>query len=63
MNRQAKTLEEQLNEHPGLKEFFVSSLEFVKSSQLTAHEADEVLVERIREFAPKLLEEWSKKKK
>ena len=63
MTIQAKTLEEQLNEHPGLKEFVVSSLEFVNSSQLTAHEADEALVERMREFAPKLLEEWSKKKK
>ena len=62
MTKQAKTLEEQLNEHPGLKEFVVSSLEFVNSSQLTAHEADEMLVERIREFGPKLLEEWSKKK-
>ncbi len=54
MTKQAKTLEEQLNEHPDLKEFVVSSLEFVNSSKLTAHEADEVLVERIRKFGPKL---------
>jgi hypothetical protein len=63
MNKQAKTLEEQLNEHPDLKEFVVSSLELVNSSQLTAHEADEALVERIRKYGPKLLEEWAKKKK
>jgi len=63
MSNKEKTLEERLNEHPELKAFVDSSLELIDSTQITAHEAEEILVERIREYSSGILEEWAKKKK
>ena len=62
MTTQEKSIEEKLNEHPDLKEFVLSSLELVNSTKITAAEAEEILVGRIREYGPKILEEWAKKK-
>jgi len=61
MNIQDKSIVDKLNEHPDLKEFVLSSIELVDSTEITADEAEELLVERIREYTPKLLEEWGKK--
>jgi hypothetical protein len=62
MTTQEKSIEEKLNEHPDLKEFVLSTLELVNSTEITADKAEEILVDRIREYGPKLLEEWAKKK-
>jgi len=62
MTTQKKSIEEKLNEHPDLKEFVLSTLELVDSTEITAGEAEEILAGRIREYGPKLLEEWAKKK-
>ncbi len=62
MTTQEKSIEEKLNEHPDLKEFVLSTLELVDSTEITADEAEEILVDRIREYGPKLIEEWAKKK-
>ena len=63
MTTQEKSIEEKLNEHPDLKEFVLSSLDLVNSTEITADKAEEILVDRIREYAPKIIEEWAKKKK
>ena len=62
MTKQEQSIEAQLNEHPDLKEFVLSSLELVNSTEITADKAEEILVERIRDYGPKILEEWAKKK-
>jgi len=62
MTTHTKSIEERLNEHPDMKEFVLSSLELVNSTEITADKAEEILVERMREYGPKLLEEWAKKK-
>ncbi len=62
MTTQKKSIEEKLNEHPELKEFVLSTLELVDSTEITADEAEEILADRIREYGPKLIEEWAKKK-
>ena len=62
MTKQEQSIEAKLNEHPDLKEFVLSSLELVNSTEITADKAEEILVERIRDYGPKILEEWAKKK-
>jgi len=62
MTTQEKSIEEKLNEHPDLKEFVLSTLELVNSTEITADKAEEILADRIREYGPKLLGEWAKKK-
>ena len=62
MTTQEKSIEEKLNGHPELKEFVLSTLELVDSTEITADKAEEILADRIREYGPKLLEEWAKKK-
>jgi len=62
MTTQEKSLEERLTELPELKEFVFSTLELIDSTGITADKAEEILANRIREYGPKLLEEWAKKK-
>jgi len=62
MTKQEQSIEAKLNEHPDLKKFVLSSLELVNSTEITADQAEEILVERIRDYGPKILEEWAKKK-
>lgn len=61
MNTFDTSIIERLNDNPDLKEFVVSSLELVDSTEITADEAEEILLNRIREYGPKLLGEWAKK--
>lgn len=62
MNTQDKLIIEKLNECPDLKQFVISSIELVDSTEITADDAEEMLLDRMREYSPKLLEEWAKKK-
>ena len=62
MTTHEESLEEKLNSHPELKKFVLSSLELVNSTEITADKAEEILVDRIREYGPKILGEWAKKK-
>lgn len=41
---------------------FFQHLKLVNSTEITADKAEEILADRIREYGPKLLEEWAKKK-